>query len=137
MGFIDTMRGEGFAVETICTVLREQGVQVAARTYRAWSSPRRQVAARTVARLDTSPMPETTPRHMDTEVLLWAESGNGSVACRVPGTAQSPPVRSQQPTTTEPEGTTSGATGSGPLARGQSGLEGPTSGGKCGVSDGT
>lgn len=35
MGFIDTMRGEGFAVETICTVLREQGVQVAARTYRA------------------------------------------------------------------------------------------------------
>jgi len=48
MGFIDTMRGEGFAVETICTVLREQGVQVAARTYRAWSSPTRRVAARTV-----------------------------------------------------------------------------------------
>lgn len=48
MGFIDTMRGEGFAVETICAVLREQGVQVAARTYRAWASPSRQVAARTV-----------------------------------------------------------------------------------------
>ena len=48
MGFIDAMRGEGFAVETICTVLREQGVQVAARTYRAWSSPARQVAARTI-----------------------------------------------------------------------------------------
>lgn len=49
MGFIDTMRGEGFAVETICTVLREQGVQVAARTYRAWSSPARRVAARTIS----------------------------------------------------------------------------------------
>jgi putative transposase len=34
MGFIDTMRGEGFAVESICAVLREQGAQVAARTYR-------------------------------------------------------------------------------------------------------
>ncbi|GEA80801.1 hypothetical protein FHR89_002424 [Cellulomonas uda] len=49
MGFIDAMRGEGFAVETICRVLREQGVRVAARTYRAWSSPVRRVAARTVA----------------------------------------------------------------------------------------
>ncbi len=49
MGFIDTMRGEGFAVETICAVLREQGVQVAARTYRAWTSPTRVLAARTVS----------------------------------------------------------------------------------------
>lgn len=30
------MRDEGFAVESICRVLREQGVQVAARTYRYW-----------------------------------------------------------------------------------------------------
>jgi transposase InsO family protein len=46
MGFIDQMRAEGFAVESICRVLREQGVQVAARTYRAWkTSP---VSARTV-----------------------------------------------------------------------------------------
>ncbi len=37
MGFIDAMRGEGFAVESVCAVLREQGVRVAARTYRAWS----------------------------------------------------------------------------------------------------
>jgi len=36
MGFIDTMRAEGHAVESICRVLREQGCQVAARTYRAW-----------------------------------------------------------------------------------------------------
>lgn len=36
MGFIDTMRGEGFAVESICQVLRQQGGQVAARSYRAW-----------------------------------------------------------------------------------------------------
>jgi putative transposase len=35
-GFIDTMRAEGYAVESICRVLREQGCQVAARTYRAW-----------------------------------------------------------------------------------------------------
>lgn len=48
MGFIDTMRGEGFAVETVCAVLRQQGVQVAARTYRSWRTPDRQVAARTV-----------------------------------------------------------------------------------------
>jgi len=47
MGFIDTMRGEGFAVETICQVLREQGVAVAARTYRAWKAPNRVLAART------------------------------------------------------------------------------------------
>ena len=41
MGFIDTMRAEGHAVESICRVLREQGCQVAARTYRAGSSPTR------------------------------------------------------------------------------------------------
>lgn len=47
MGFIDTMRAEGHAVESVCRVLREQGCQVAARTYRAWrtASP----AARTVS----------------------------------------------------------------------------------------
>src|SRR5665647_740835 len=48
MGFIDAMRGEGFAVETICAVLREQGVAVAARTYRAWKAPGRVLAAHTV-----------------------------------------------------------------------------------------
>ncbi len=46
MGFIDTMRAEGHAVESICRVLREQGCQIAARTYRAWR--RGAVAARTV-----------------------------------------------------------------------------------------
>jgi hypothetical protein len=40
MGFIDTMRSEGRAVESICRVLRQQGVQVAARTYRAWRAGR-------------------------------------------------------------------------------------------------
>ncbi|MGP9784667.1 IS3 family transposase [Glutamicibacter sp. AOP12-B1-11] len=34
--FVDEQRAEGHAVESICAVLREQGVQVAARTYRAW-----------------------------------------------------------------------------------------------------
>jgi len=47
MGFIDQMRAHGFAVESICRVLREQGCQVAARTYRAWKAGR--VAARTVS----------------------------------------------------------------------------------------
>ena len=48
MGFIDTMRAEGHAVESICRVLREQGCQVAARTYRSWKQPDRAVADRTV-----------------------------------------------------------------------------------------
>jgi len=48
MGFIDTMRAEGRAVESICRVLREQGCQIAARTYRSWRQPGRRVAARTV-----------------------------------------------------------------------------------------
>jgi putative transposase len=48
MGFIDTMRAEGHAVESICRVLREQGCQIAARTYRSWKQASRPVAARTV-----------------------------------------------------------------------------------------
>lgn len=48
MGFIDTMRSEGHAVESICRVLREQGCQVAARTYRSWRQPDRRVADRTL-----------------------------------------------------------------------------------------
>ena len=48
MGFIDTMRAQGYAVESICRVLREQGCQIAARTYRTWSRSGRVVAARTV-----------------------------------------------------------------------------------------
>lgn len=46
MGFIDQMRSEGHAVESIIRVLREQGVKVAARTYRAWRAGR--VSVRTV-----------------------------------------------------------------------------------------
>ena len=48
MAFIDLMRERGFAVESVCHFLREQGVQVAARTYRAWKQPGRPVAARTI-----------------------------------------------------------------------------------------
>ena len=47
MGFIDQMRAEGHAVESIVRVLREQGVKVAARTYRAWRRPR--IAVRTIS----------------------------------------------------------------------------------------
>ncbi|WP_245563349.1 DDE-type integrase/transposase/recombinase [Microbacterium gubbeenense] len=46
MGFIDQMRAEGHAVESIVRVLREQGVKIAARTYRAWRQGR--VSVRTV-----------------------------------------------------------------------------------------
>ncbi|SDU40212.1 Integrase core domain-containing protein [Gordonia westfalica] len=47
VAFIDQMRANGFAVESICRVLRGQGCQIAARTYRAWRS--RTPAARTVS----------------------------------------------------------------------------------------
>ena len=48
-GFIDQTRAEGYAVESVCAVLRQQGVPVAARTYRSWKQPGRQPAARTVS----------------------------------------------------------------------------------------
>ena len=47
MAFIDAMRAEHHAVESVCRVLREQGCQVAARTYRAWK--RSQPSARDLA----------------------------------------------------------------------------------------
>ena len=40
MGFIDELRSQGHAVESVCAVLRQEGCQVAARTYRAWRSRR-------------------------------------------------------------------------------------------------
>jgi transposase InsO family protein len=48
VAFIDQMRAEGHAVESVCRVLREQRCQVAARTYRVWRQPDRVVATRTV-----------------------------------------------------------------------------------------
>lgn len=41
------MRAGGYAVEPILRVLRQQGLRIAARTYRAWKRPTR-IAARTV-----------------------------------------------------------------------------------------
>jgi transposase InsO family protein len=49
VAFVDNLRAEGFAVESICRVLREQGCQVAARTYRSWRQPSRAVCQRTVS----------------------------------------------------------------------------------------
>jgi putative transposase len=49
VAFIDEMRCEGHAVESVCRVLSEQGCQIAARTYRAWTRPGRPVAARTIS----------------------------------------------------------------------------------------
>jgi putative transposase len=47
------MRSEGHAVESVCRVLREQGCQIAARTYRAVRSGRRGLCARTVSDAQT------------------------------------------------------------------------------------
>ena len=49
VAFVDEMRTEGHAVESICRVLREQGCQVAARTYRLWAQAARPIAARTLS----------------------------------------------------------------------------------------
>ena len=46
MSFIDELRSQGYAVESICRVLSQQGCQIAARTYRSWK--RGMVAARTI-----------------------------------------------------------------------------------------
>lgn len=46
LAFIDTLRAEGHTVESIIRVLQEQGVKIAARTYRAWKRGR--VSARTI-----------------------------------------------------------------------------------------
>jgi putative transposase len=48
VAFIDDMTAQGHTVESTCRVLREQGCQVAARTYRSWKQPGRTVAARTL-----------------------------------------------------------------------------------------
>jgi putative transposase len=45
--FIDQMRARGHAVESVCRVLREQGCQIAARTYRSWHQTHQEVAPRT------------------------------------------------------------------------------------------
>ncbi len=65
-GFIDTIMAEGYAVESICRVLREQGCQVSARTYRAWrgAGP----AARTI----------TDARVVDAvRSVVWSTDGDG------------------------------------------------------------
>ena len=49
IAFIDELRTEGHAVESICRVLREQGCQIAARTYRDWTRSDRPVATRTIS----------------------------------------------------------------------------------------
>lgn len=49
VAFIDEQRAQGHAVESVCRVLRAQGLQIAARTYRAWRQANQPVAARTVS----------------------------------------------------------------------------------------
>jgi len=69
--FIDEQRAQGRGVESVCTVLREQGVQVAPRTYRSWrTTPAAARAVSDAAIIDTlrglrtgsasgGPLPET------------------------------------------------------------------------------
>jgi hypothetical protein len=45
VAFIDELRAEDHAVESICRVLREQGCQIAARTYRDWARTTQPVTA--------------------------------------------------------------------------------------------
>lgn len=66
--FIDQLRSEGHAVESICRGLRKAGLQIAARTYREWTSPQRVVAARTVSDAEV----EDTVRK-----LVWQPDGQG------------------------------------------------------------
>ena len=47
--FIDTLISNGFAVETIRTVLTVEGCQVAAATYRSWKQHGHQPVARTLS----------------------------------------------------------------------------------------
>ena len=49
IAFIDELRTEGHAVESICRVLREQDCQIAAGTYRDWTRSDRPVATRTIS----------------------------------------------------------------------------------------
>ena len=48
VAFVDELRTEGHAVESICRVLREQGCQVAARTHRHWARADRPVPDRVI-----------------------------------------------------------------------------------------
>ena len=68
MAVIDQMRAEGHAVESVCRVLREQGCQVAARTYRAWAQPAQPVCARTLT--------DATVEHTIRE-LAWHTDDDG------------------------------------------------------------
>ena len=67
------MRAEGHAVESICRVLREQGCQIAARTYRQWAGTTRPVATRTITD-PWSPIGSVTWRGPSTTRVCEVES---------------------------------------------------------------
>lgn len=66
--FIDHLRSEGHAVESICRGLREAGLQIAARTYREWTSSQPVIAARTVSDAEVEDMIRT---------LVWQPDSRG------------------------------------------------------------
>jgi hypothetical protein len=92
MWFIDTLGAEGHAVESIYRVLRQQGCQIGARTYRSWkqtTSDGSRLAARTVSdahvvdavrdrvsprSVKTSPQKETPPRAGSMDLVRRATS---------------------------------------------------------------
>lgn len=75
MGFIDSMRAQGHAVESVCAVLREQDCQVAARTYRAWRS-QRPADSGTCWRASL-PADGQSTQAQETELVLHIEPGDG------------------------------------------------------------
>lgn len=74
MGFIDQIRSEEHAVESIIRVMQEQDVKIAARTYRAWRQGR--ISARTVT--DAMVIHAVRGATWTTEVLL-----DGNERCRM------------------------------------------------------
>ena len=87
MAFIDVMRAEGHAVESVCRVLSSQGCQIAARTYRSWKtgavSARTQTDAIVVdALLATAGTPESLYGRRKMTALL-RRSGHVVAYCTV------------------------------------------------------
>ncbi|KUG58722.1 transposase [Nesterenkonia jeotgali] len=72
LAFIDELRGQGFAVESICQILSAEGLKIAARTYRAWARSNQQVAARTITDASVEGhirgLAFTTDRHGNTKL---------------------------------------------------------------------
>lgn len=133
MSFIDDMRSAGHAVESIIRVLREQGVKVAARTYRSWRQGRvsarrltdamvegavRAVVWKTVAGVDGVERKKMTPEGLYGRKKMTAfirrtaiaDASRGSVdrAMRALGLVGVTRAKAIRTTTPSPDGTRAG-----------------------------